>query len=143
MAYPSAELAADLSALLAIGRVDLPQIAFIYTTLNNDVAGNADNDMAAFDTGYAPRGSAGDLSGEVYSAWSELRNLLQDTLGYAAQGASTAGAAIVSIVDAYAATNTAAAVSLRSVWANGIPPGLSVDQDEPLPAVLPTVKLSS
>jgi hypothetical protein len=131
-------LAADLSRLLAVGRIDLPQLAYVYTRLNREVAAGAAGDAEIFGGGYAPKGMGGSY-GQVYQAWSRLRNELQDALGSTAQSLRQAGEAIVSIVDLYAEIDSAAAASLRDSWRDGPPPGLAIPRDEPLPAVLPSV----
>lgn len=141
MSLTGTALAADLSRLLAMGRIDLPQLAYVYTRLNHDIAGTFAGDADAFGGGPAPKGSGGSV-GAVYQSWSELRNLLQDALGKTALGLEDVGRAIESIVDTYAASDTAAGASLRSAWGNGPPPELAIDHDEPLPATLPSVVLS-
>ncbi|MEN3304436.1 MAG: hypothetical protein V7603_638 [Micromonosporaceae bacterium] len=135
-------LAADLSVLLAVGRIDLPQMAYVYTRLNRDVAGTAAGDVDAFGGGYAPKGMGG-TGGQVYQAWSQLRNELQDALGHTAQGIREAGDAIVSIVHTYADSDTSARDSLRDAWLNGPPANLVIPHDETLPAAPPSVILSA
>jgi hypothetical protein len=141
MSVSGAALAADLSQLWAAGKVDLPQIADVYTRLNRDLAGTADGDADAFGVGYAPKGSGGS-AGELYQKWSALRDMLQDALGQSALGAEAAGAALVAIADTYAANDTEAATELRATWRNGPPPDAVHTEDGPLPTTLPPVILS-
>ena len=47
MAATGEALKADLERLLALGQIDLPQIAYIYARLNHDVAGTASGDTVS------------------------------------------------------------------------------------------------
>ncbi len=130
-------LAGDLSRLLAIGRIDLPQLAYLYTRLNRQVAATASDDARAFGGGYAPKGSAGPAGG-VYQAWATLRDMLQDALAGTATGVHEAADAIVSIVDNYASGDASSAELLRQAWRTGPPADLLLgDGDAVPPATLP------
>lgn len=131
------QFAVDLSHLLTVGRVDFPQMEYVYNKLNRDVAGTSAGDADAFGGGPATTGLS-----QAHQAWSDLRNRLQDALGANATNMGQTAAAIVSVVDRYAETDDAARTSLRSAWGNGPPPNAVLDHDEQLPSTLPPVVLS-
>jgi hypothetical protein len=135
------ELAADLSQLWGVGKVDMPQIAYLYTKLNRDLAGTASGDADAFGGGFAPKGMGGS-AGDLYQKWSALRDRLQDAFGNTALGAEAAGQALVAIADRYSATDTDAATELSATWRDGPPAGTVRDGDEPLSGPLPPPILS-
>jgi hypothetical protein len=142
VAPTGAAMAADLSYLLAVGRLDLPQMAYIYSRLNQAVAATASGDTDAFGGGYSPKGMGGS-GGTAYRAWSQLRNELQDALGHAAQGIQAAADAVVAIVNTYADNDTAAKASLLNAWASGPPADVIIPHDDPLPANPPTITFSA
>jgi hypothetical protein len=105
------ELGVDLADLYAVGRYILPELESTYATLNRDVARTLSEDSEAFKE-YGPVGDPGSLE----SAWTNLRDLLQDYLGTSANNMDAAAAAIVSIADNYASTDGEAAKTLHSIW---------------------------
>lgn len=135
-------LAADLSELYALGRVDLPELAYLYARLNNDVAGTATVESVAFGGGCAPDGIGG-LQATAYTSWAALRDVLQNALADTATGAEDAGRAVVAIADAYAATDAEAAASLRAAWQHGEPAAATFDDESQLPTTPPPVTRST
>ncbi len=129
MSLSGYQLAADLSELKMIGAVDLPQLEHTYFTLNRAVANTADRDEVAFQQ---PDGGMCQVRGP----WSSLRDDLALVLGMVANNLDTAGAVMLHIVEAYAASDAAAATSLEQAWRNGPP---IVDPAERPPAPAPRV----
>jgi len=139
MAVNGQPLAADLERLLALGQVDLPQLAYIYARLNRDLAGTASGDMGAFSPGQAAKGD-GDAIGAAYQSWAALRDMLQDALATAALRLEEAGLAIVSIAHTYLATDAEAAAALRALMPGGVP---AADRVDDLPTTPGTVVFST
>jgi hypothetical protein len=139
------KLIADLSRLHAVGKVDLPEIAYIYSRLNREVAGTSYGegkysggktfsygDSSAFDDGFSTEGAVDSESGsaEAQQAWSALRNKLQDGLGQSANHVMEAARAVLAIANTYETQDTEAAAAVRSAWANGEPNDVKIDYKE-------------
>ena len=132
MARSGWQFAADLSELRTVGAVDLPAMAYTFAALNNAINATAAHDIAGFST----EGGGFD---QVYPAWSQLRDDLQNIFGKTSTNIQTAGDVVVGIVETYAATDEEAARSLQSVWNDG-PPSLQ-DGEIPPPGEPPAVIL--
>jgi hypothetical protein len=134
MSKHGADLALSLSKLLAVGRYDLPELAYDYTRLNRQVADAGDLDIAAF-------GNSSGSMATVYPQWARLRDHFQNILGQTADNLVAAGSAVVQIVRLYEDTDEVAKASIESTWRDGPPSSVAYAGDDPLPSVLPPVIL--
>lgn len=135
-------LAADLSQLYALGKVDLPELAYLYASLNNQVAATSTAGNDAFGGGCVTDGIGG-LQAAAYTSWAALRDVLQNALADTATGIEEAGQAIVAIADTYAATDAEAAASLWRVWQHGEPDAAKFNDEQQLPTTPPPVRRST
>jgi len=126
MALSGYQLAADLSELMAIGKVDLPALGATYAGLNHAVNTTTDHDIAAF----SMPGGAG--MSAAYQSWSDLRYEMRNIFGTTANNMQTAATVMIHVVEAYAASDQGAADSLHAAWKDG-PPVNAVDKDEKIP----------
>lgn len=139
------KLVADLSRLHAVGKVDLPEIAYIYSRLNREVAGTSYgegkysggktfsySDSSAFDDGFSTEGVADSATGsaEAQQAWSALRDKLQDGLGHSVKHVMEAARAVLTIANTYETHDAEAAAEIRRIWANGEPDDVKIDYKE-------------
>jgi len=124
MAQSGWRFAADLSELQTVGAIDLPAMAYTFATLNNAIDRTATYDVAAFTL----EGAGG--FDQVYPAWSQLRDSLQNIFGRTSANIQTAAEVVTGIVQAYAETDTEAARALQSAWHNG-PPSLQAGEHPP------------
>jgi hypothetical protein len=113
MAATGEVLKADLERLLALGQIDLPQLAYIYARLNHEVAGTVSGDTDAFSRSHTTRDGSAAL-GAMYQSFSGLRNMLQDALAATAVSVEEAGQAIVSIANTYAVTDGLSVAALTN-----------------------------
>jgi hypothetical protein len=141
MANTGGGFGADLSQLMAVGRLDLPSLAYIYARVNREVAATGDYDDKTFAP--CPSTSVDRMRGP----WTDLRDRLQDYLGRGALHLEAAGEAIVHVADTYAASDAATQAALRKAWAHGVPPDFGrnpkdIRSPEPLPPAPPKVVLA-
>jgi hypothetical protein len=126
MAESGWRFAADLSDLRTVGAVDLPAIAYTFAALNNVVDATAGEDRNGF--GWESGGMS-----QAYQPWAQLRDSLQNLLGQTSQNLELAAAAVVTIVETYAASDDEAARSLQAAWNSGPPPLLDGEHVPPGP----------
>ena len=128
MTHPGSQFKLDVEQLMAAGKLDLPNLAFAYATLNNKVSQTNQYDSDAFST--CPSASTMNFD-QVCGPWSELRATLQNLLGLSAQNFEAAGAAIVGIANTYAGSDAATKTELEDAWKDrSVPPGFG-DQTQP------------
>jgi hypothetical protein len=127
-----------VSRLVAAGKLYLPDLAYTYARLNNEVANTHSQD----DITFLPCPSTG--TDVVRSKWTELRDLLQDYLGRGALNYESAGEALVHIADTYEAADANVRITIQDLWKNGVPKRYwpATGQHESLPPRLPPVVIS-
>lgn len=130
------KLGADLSDLMAVAKLDLPDMADTFAVLNNTLG-----DHSADGNVLAPCPTTASL-GPVGPSWLVLRDRLQDYLADAASKCEAAADAVTYIVNLYASTDATAAADLRAVWSGGLPADLGAYQGDHLPLAPPPVVTS-
>jgi len=105
-------LGADLYKLLIVGKQDLPSIAEIYHEGVGDVDAAGGQASAAMSR---PAYFGGGAGGPVQSSWTALQQTVQSLLKETASNLDDTGHALVLAVNAYAATDGAAADRLAAL----------------------------
>jgi hypothetical protein len=134
MTVTSLQLAADLTDLKFVATVDVPMLAYTFARLNAILYNSRFEDLFAFD-------QSDPSVDPVGPAWQGMRDDLQDILGNTARVLDDVSAALLHVVDAYAASDHQAGDILTQVWRNG-PPELATGEALP-PGLAPTVFLST
>jgi hypothetical protein len=125
------QFGAELSALRLIGEVDLPMLAYTYAVCNNNVAGTASSDPAAF----TPRENGG--NNDVGAEWTALRDRLQNILGHTSNTLTQTAQVIMHIMRTYEATDAESARYVADAWGDGAPGrSTEVAPGSPPPVVL-------
>jgi hypothetical protein len=108
------ELGVELAELWLCGRSYLPAVAQAFLKANGAIAGT-DGDSGKFDRQGTVPGTtiSASVPGQVYPAWSQLRNELQRVMGQSAVNTYDSSDALVRVADAYAASDTAAAAEFK------------------------------
>jgi hypothetical protein len=112
MASSGHELGADLIQIKMIGTVDLPALGHTYTTIGSAIASTA-SDSGAF----ARQGGPNLIAGP----WTALRDQLLGIFAGTADNLQATSAVMIHIVEAYAATDSAAANTVAGAWRDGQP----------------------
>lgn len=126
------QFAAELSHLRIVGRVDLPELSFVYASMNQALNRTEAGEAAAFQ---APGGGVAPSR----AVWAGLRDDLQNIYGRTSTNLLDAGVVMEHIADAYAASDEGARTSLESAWATGTPPGLYSEEETYTRGTLPVV----